>query len=224
MSLRLNSTHREDEIYRSVVDTFVASRENQDRIGIYVRDPDSRQWLPYITHGYQHNPLLTLTAPPALEQYTANPFYIPDLRQHSITITNLIQAEGSAIVATIAVQGHPQAILVVYRPQPHAFDHGDIENLRLAAQLTTYALNRVSIMAELQRAQERAEVVIRERSTFLVRLDHDIRQPLNTIIALSELLREALATQTMFAEDIDKIRRAGRHLVDRFNLLLDSAG
>ncbi|MGQ9877028.1 MAG: response regulator [Chloroflexus sp.] len=221
LSLRLNSAHNEDEIYRSVVDAFVAIRENQDRIGIYVRDPDSRQWLPYITHGYQHNPLLTLTAPPALEQYTANPFYIPDLRQHSIT--NLIQAEGSAIVATIAVQGHPQAILVVYRPQPHAFDHGDIENLRLAAQLTTYALNRVSIMAELQRARERAEVAVWERSTFLVRLDHDIRQPLNTIIALSELLREALATQTMFAEDIDKIRRAGRHLVNRFNPLLDSA-
>ena len=79
-------------------------------------------------------------------------------------------------------------------------------------------------MAELQRARERAEVAVRERSTFLVRLDHDIRQPLNTIIALSELLREALATQTMFAEDVDKIRRAGRHLVDRFNLLLDSAG
>lgn len=220
LSLRLNSSHSEEEIYRSVVDIFVAVREDQDRIGIYVRDPDSRQWLPHITYGYQHNPLLTLTAPPALEQHTANPFYIPDLQQHPII--NLIQVQGSAIVATIAVQGNPQAILVVYRPQPHAFNQADIENLRLAAQLTTYALNRVSIMTELQRARERAETANRERSTFLVRLDHDIRQPLNTIIALSELLREALTTQTM-AEDVEKIRRAGRHLMNRFNLLLDSA-
>lgn len=77
--------------------------------------------------------------------------------------------------------------------------------------------------AELQMAKETAESASRSKSAFLANMSHELRTPLNAIIGYSEMLEEdALdAGHEAFVPDLQKIRRAGRHLLDLINDILD---
>ena len=217
---RLSTAPNAAEVYRRVVEALATAKETADRIGIYSREPDGVEWVPRAVVGYQqhastvlHLPVSTLPA--------HRPFYIPDLRQHEVQ--SLTGVSGSAIFIVFSTDPYPEALLVVYRPQPHAFADDEIDHLGIAARLAEQALTRIRLIASLRQAKERAEETNRERSKLLARLDHDIRNPLNTIIALSETLRDSFAEHSVFSEDLAKIGNAGRRLLARLNVLLDSA-
>jgi len=217
---RLSTAPNAAEVYRRVVEALATAKETEDRIGIYTREPDGVEWVPRAVVGYQqhastvlHLPVSTLPA--------HRPFYIPDLRQHEVQ--SLTGVSGSAIFIVFSTDPYPEALLVVYRPQPHAFADDEIDHLGIAARLAEQALTRIRLIASLRQAKERAEETNRERSKLLARLDHDIRNPLKTIIALSETLRDSLAEHSVFSEDLAKIGNAGRRLLARLNVLLDSA-
>jgi len=217
---RLSTAPNAAEVYRRVVEALATAKETEDRIGIYTREPDGVEWVPRAVVGYQqhastvlHLPVSTLPA--------HRPFYIPDLRQHEVQ--SLTGVSGSAIFIVFSTDPYPEALLVVYRPQPHAFADDEIDHLGIAARLAEQALTRIRLIASLRQAKERAEETNRERSKLLARLDHDIRNPLNTIIALSETLRDSFAEHSVFSEDLAKIGNAGRRLLARLNVLLDSA-
>lgn len=217
---RLSTAPNAAEVYRRVVEALATAKETEDRIGIYTREPDGVEWVPRAVVGYQqhastvlHLPVSTLPA--------HRPFYIPDLRQHEVQ--SLTGVSGSAIFIVFSTDPYPEALLVVYRPQPHAFADDEIDHLGITARLAEQALTRIRLIASLRQAKERAEETNRERSKLLARLDHDIRNPLNTIIALSETLRDSFAEHSVFSEDLAKIGNAGRRLLARLNVLLDSA-
>ncbi|WP_322489106.1 histidine kinase dimerization/phospho-acceptor domain-containing protein [Chloroflexus sp.] len=113
--------------------------------------------------------------------------------------------------------------MALYRPQPNAFTDDEIAYVGIAARLSRQALTQVRLVGSLQQAKEAAEAINRERSAFLARLDHDVRNPLNTIIAMSEMLREAITDRPAASEDAGTIARASRRLLSRLNILLDSA-
>jgi signal transduction histidine kinase len=73
------------------------------------------------------------------------------------------------------------------------------------------------------RAKYSAESANREKSTFLASMSHELRTPLNAIIGYSELQEEdALAAgNTTAADDLRKIRTAGKHLLSLINDVLD---
>lgn len=221
LSLALSHLPDETAIYRCVVDTLATGKEPDDRIGVYTREPNSPFWIAQASHGYRQNPLLNLTVPPALEQVHASPFYINDLSVYPVQ--TLPNAQGSAAIAVIQLHQQPHALLVIYRPQPNAFTDDEIAYVGIAARLAGQALTRVRLVGSLQQAKEAAEAINRERSAFLARLDHDVRNPLNTIIAMGEMLREELTDRPAASEDAGTIARAGRRLLSRLNILLDSA-
>jgi signal transduction histidine kinase len=82
-------------------------------------------------------------------------------------------------------------------------------------------LRRVN--ADLVVAHERVLEASQVKSTFLANMSHELRTPLNAIIGYSELLQELAARNV--AKDptpgLEKINRAGKHLLTIINDILD---
>jgi PAS domain S-box-containing protein len=78
---------------------------------------------------------------------------------------------------------------------------------------------------ELRRAKTAAEEASRSKSQFLANMSHELRTPLNAIIGYSELLRDEAEDlgQESFMRDLTKIEKAGKHLLELINGVLDIA-
>ncbi len=78
---------------------------------------------------------------------------------------------------------------------------------------------------ELRRAKTAAEEASRSKSQFLANMSHELRTPLNAIIGYSELLREEAEEmgEESFSGDLRKIEKAGKHLLELINGVLDIA-
>jgi PAS domain S-box-containing protein len=77
--------------------------------------------------------------------------------------------------------------------------------------------------AQLAAAKEEAERANRTKSEFLSRMSHELRTPLNAIIGFSQLLESEEALTPSQIDFVQEILRAGRHLLDLINDVLDLA-
>ncbi len=79
------------------------------------------------------------------------------------------------------------------------------------------------LVGELRVTQRQAEVATRAKSEFLASMSHELRTPLNAIILYSELLQEEAKDRESLdsVPDLDRIRTAGKHLLDLINGILD---
>ena len=76
---------------------------------------------------------------------------------------------------------------------------------------------------ELALARDHALEANRTKSSFVANMSHELRTPLNAIIGYSEMLQEDVALLGLedFGDDLKKIYKAGRHLLDLINDILD---
>lgn len=76
---------------------------------------------------------------------------------------------------------------------------------------------------ELSRARDEAVEANQIKSQFLANMSHELRTPLNAIIGYSEMLQEEAEElgEQSFADDLDKINTAGKHLLALINDILD---
>jgi PAS domain S-box-containing protein len=75
-------------------------------------------------------------------------------------------------------------------------------------------------LAEAEAARDDAQRASRAKSEFLSRMSHELRTPLNAILGFGQLL-ELGELDGEDAENVDHILRAGRHLLDLINEVLD---
>jgi two-component system, sensor histidine kinase and response regulator len=114
------------------------------------------------------------------------------------------RADGSTFPATIGL-----ALL------PARADHQ-----RQVALSIVDATLRMEQEKALVRAKEMAEEAARMKADFLANMSHEIRTPMNTIIGMSHLvLRSEL--QPRQRDYVNKIQRAGQHLLGVINDILD---
>ena len=78
---------------------------------------------------------------------------------------------------------------------------------------------------DILRAKEDAEAANQAKSVFLATMSHELRTPLNAIIGYSELIQEEVVDlgQAQLVPDLERIRGAGKHLLDLINGILDLA-
>ena len=93
----------------------------------------------------------------------------------------------------------------------------DITERKAAEQLHARATH------ELELAKQAAESANAAKSTFLANMSHELRTPLNAVIGYSEMLEEMAAEDghTDYIADLQKIRSAGKHLLELINAVLD---
>ncbi|MDF1719557.1 MAG: MHYT domain-containing protein [Minwuia sp.] len=78
---------------------------------------------------------------------------------------------------------------------------------------------------ELKAAMEAAEAANSAKSSFLANMSHELRTPLNAIIGYTEMLIEDFEDQgdAGTVDDLHRIEKSGRHLLDLINEVLDLA-
>jgi len=93
----------------------------------------------------------------------------------------------------------------------------------VAGQIAS-AIENARLFTEMAEAKDAAEGANRAKSTFLANMSHELRTPLNAIIGYSEMLAEDFEDEEQlegFIPDLQKIRAAGKHLLELINSILD---
>lgn len=96
-----------------------------------------------------------------------------------------------------------------------------MEVIRLKDEFIRQEMEAAKLAAD--EARETAEAASKAKTNFLARMSHELRTPLNAIIGYSEMLQEEAEEirEEGMTEDLQKIRAAGRHLLDLINEVLD---
>jgi PAS domain S-box-containing protein len=82
--------------------------------------------------------------------------------------------------------------------------------------------DRIALEAALVEARDVADAASRAKSEFLSRMSHELRTPLNVVLGFTQLLQMEKLPEEQ-ASWVDQVLRAGRHLLDLINEVLDIA-
>lgn len=95
---------------------------------------------------------------------------------------------------------------------------------RLVSEFNSLRFRHIENSKQLHKARDEAVAANVAKSAFLAMMSHELRTPLNAVIGYSDILKEDLAEDGVTARsmaDLDKIKSAGKHLLELINSVLD---
>ncbi len=129
----------------------------------------------------------------------------------------------SLLCLPLVVQGQSQGVLYLENTvTAGAFTAARRQILAMLSTQIAISLEHAQLYARLEHARAAAEAASKTKSTFLANMSHELRTPLNAILGYADLLLEDnddLSEQQ--CEDLGRIQRAGRHLLEIISDILD---
>jgi signal transduction histidine kinase/DNA-binding response OmpR family regulator len=156
--------------------------------------------------------------------YIGNAFAVRE--QMSPADRRIHDAAPAHSLVTFPLEVGDEMVGVLVFANKHAtfdLDHEDIRTISRYVAFVATALRKIQLNEIMVRAQHEANAANEAKSSFLANMSHELRTPMNAVIGYTELLAEE-AEERGFGDmipDLDKIRGAGKHLLELINSVLD---
>ena len=120
-------------------------------------------------------------------------------------------------------EGTPTGVLVLARHTGRPFTDRQIELLTTFADQAVIAIENVRLFDEIQEKSRQLALASEHKSQFVASMSHELRTPLNAIIGLTEMMvtNAARFGTEKAAEPLQRVHRAGTHLLGLINQVLD---
>jgi signal transduction histidine kinase/CheY-like chemotaxis protein len=154
------------------------------------------------------------------------PLQVADLREEPPSALRdiVLHAGYRALLVLPLLRGERiVGALIVRRREPGVFPQSTVDLLQTFAAQSTLAIQNARLFHEIEEKRRELEVASMHKSQFLANMSHELRTPLNAIIGITEMLREEADDPAFesFHEPLERVHRAGRHLLQLINDVLD---
>lgn len=137
----------------------------------------------------------------------------------------LLLREGIRSVLAVPLLREEQVIgaLVIRRSEAGEFPQPVVALLQTFAAQSVLAIQNARLFQEIREKGEELAAASQHKSQFLANMSHELRTPLNAIIGVTEMLLEDARDlkRDDEVEPLDRVLRAGRHLLALINDILD---
>ncbi len=165
---------------------------------------------------------------PAIRAFTTQkPLFSENLANHYPTYAEQLRSSHTNVLlaAPLTAGERRLGVLSVYAPHPSIFADDDLELVKLLADQASVVLESRALIDEAAHVQAREEAA-RLKEDFLSAAAHDLKTPLTTLVAQSQLLeRRALRWPTEPADPqaLQRLTREAMRLRDLVLELLDAS-
>jgi len=154
------------------------------------------------------------------------PVQIADLEAaRDYRLYDLLRGGGFRAVIGIPLlrEGRPLGALVIRRRRAGEFPPSLVSTLETFASQSVLAIHNARLFQEIREKSAELEAASQHKSQFLANMSHELRTPLNAIIGVSEMLLEDAHADDAghLVEPLERIMRAGKHLLALINDILD---
>ncbi len=228
----VSSTLDLQEVLTTIV-THAAQLSKTDGGTIYEFDPGEQVFVPRANYGITDELVeslrqsrLRIGDESVVGQAAGRrtPVQIPDLLDTPrYPLAFLAKAGFRALLAVPLIRDEwIVGMLVVQRHAPGEFQQPVVGLLQTFATQSVLAIQHARLFQEIQDKGRQLGVASQHKSQFLANMSHELRTPLNAIIGVTEmLLDDARALRPEDVEPLERILRAGKHLLDLINDILD---
>ncbi len=154
------------------------------------------------------------------------PVQRPDVEQVAdYRLRDLLLQEGIHALLAVPLLREERVIgaLVIRRKKAGEFSPSVLTLMQTLASQSVLAIENARLFKEIRSKSEQLEIASQLKSQFLANMSHELRTPLNAIIGVTEMLHEDAhdLNRDDELEPLDRVLRAGRHLLALINDILD---